>query len=205
MTPQHDILDELKAALEIEPSTSFEARVRRRVASASVTWGTRMRLVQLAATSAAVLGIAAVWFGWARRDDSVQPLLDPAAPIASRAPAAPLVPKRILPAPTTSLSLTPDVQHSQYDVSRATGAPDVQNAAAVFDPFRDVLIPSSEARATGELMERIESGPLPTALQRALAFNHDDVRVVALNELAPIAIAPIGVTSDGDASAGLPR
>jgi hypothetical protein len=205
MTPRHDILDELKAALEVEPSASFEARVRRRVASASVTWGTRMRIAQLVVTSVAVLGIAAVWFGWARRDGLVQPLPDAGAPLASRASTAPVVPKRILPAPTTSLSSTPDIQHSRRDVLRSTDAPDAENAVAVFDPFRDVLIPSSEARATGKLMERIESGPLPTALQRALAFNHDDVRVVALNELAPIAIAPIGVTPESDASAGLPR
>src|SRR5688572_14603143 len=110
MTPQHDpfsdrgavddLLAELGAALEVEPSASFEARVRQDIACASVTRHGWMQSVQLAVTGAAVLGIAAAWFGWAGRDGSVQHLAPADPPMASRATAAPVVPTRVAPAPS---------------------------------------------------------------------------------------------------------
>ncbi len=209
MIPRHteptdaDLFDDLRAEMAIAPSSSFEARVRQRVAGDAIGGRPSWPWVAgLAAAGMVGLVIALV----PRGGDNVR---EPEA--AHTVVAAPAV----APAPTVEAARA--VEASRAVVAPAPAATiDAPAAPSVsppaFDPFRDVIIAPDDRLGVAPLVAELERAAavgddrIVRELARVLSIDHDDeVRVMALHEPAAIDIAPIGVRRIGDASEGIPR
>lgn len=193
-----DLLDDLRTEMGIEPSPSFDARVRQRIANEPAVrngWVWAAGLVGAGLLALAIVSLPT------RIDETRAP--DAPARAAAAAPAA---------APAVDGSTT---AARVVDAPVRAAVPVLPAAAprvAAFDPFRDVIIAPGDRLGVRPLVRELERAAavgddhVARELARVLALDHDDeVRVVALNEPVPIDVAPIGVRPIGDAFAGMPR
>jgi hypothetical protein len=182
MIERDDIVDAIRKELNVEPSASFAAGVRRGIDSrpARSTVGGRglVRALAVAMTLALVAGRAFL-------QNQISPSYGP--PVTGEASVSALVPQApessplkpgSRPLPQVSRSARPD-DGTGLQASSTRG----------FDPFRDVLVPESERNAIpAVIVDKAES----QALDVMLSSVDEPVQIVALAPLARLVIAPLG-------------
>ena len=196
---------ELAAALDVEPSPGFLARVRTRIAAGAAPRRTAWLAPWMPWAAAAVLVILAVSTGmWQVRVDEspAAPLAVEPAPMVHSASAGsvqePLAVEQ-LPAPAGLQVPVPARGQARTAGERtASGAAAIPTASALTPavagpPFADVLVPPERLRAFERLVEAVERGRAP-----ALAPDLDPENPFGIE---PIAVEPLTLT---DLSIGPP-
>lgn len=185
-----DVLSELGAALRVEPSPDFAARVRASVAGKPIRewWFGDWRLAL--AGAAVVVGVllgAAAWFG----DRTSRPVAQPAS-VATEATGAPETkdaPLGVVAVPPATFALTRRSGRSGRRVARAT--------STGTEP--EVLVPPDQAIAIRRLLAAFRAGRVPVVSDlRNMDEVSADLPPISMIEIPLIAIDPLPGPTGGE-------
>jgi hypothetical protein len=171
--------DELRRALDVNPSPEFLARVRSRIASEPTRNAAWLRLMPLAATVTAVT--VALVVATSRRSsptDHASPVL--ASRALDQAPAAML--------PHEEGATSPGPEHRPSNVSRVA-APDARAASSA------ILVDPREAEALEKL---IRTAPLRREAAIAERSIDEPIQIEPIARIQPIVIAPLEWSGSGE-------
>jgi hypothetical protein len=168
---------ELRAALNIEPSAEFVARVRTRIASEPAPSRWRLAWVMVPVATAAVVILGALI--------EMRPRPEPAAPIQAEAPTS----VSPVPAPV-AVENEPAVRGVRLQAERTV--------KRVAPAFPDVLVSADERRALEFVAAitargRIGDLPMEPADTGIEAVTLHDVEIVAMTGLTPLRIEPLQI------------
>jgi len=195
MTPREDRVDdtalhrEVESLLSVEPSPAFNARIRARVASETVSgteggwWGRAAWPAALTVAAGVVLIVSALWLGREPRDQQAQ--VGPPVQRSIRPPVAgggkPLV----------SPAGAADDRRTRAHMSVKPPIQVVETRRPPSDPFSDVLVSASEVRAVRQVAALLSPEDLSKAPPPVSAPDGINELVIAPITVAPIQLRPI--------------
>lgn len=185
--PDVDVLSELGAALRVEPSPDFAARVRASVEGKPIRawWFGDWRLPLAGAAVALVVFLgAAAWFG----DAASQPAAQPAS-VATEAPETKDPPRALVPVPPATSPLT---RRSVRNGRRV-----VRTGSASTGP--EILVPPDQAIAIRRLLAAFRAGRVPVVSDlRNMDEVSADLPPISMIEIPLITIDPLPGPAGGD-------
>jgi hypothetical protein len=190
MTGERDeILDELRAAVNVEPSPAFEARVRRATHEqhrAGTVWPGPRRawLWSVVAGGAVAAAVIAVFL--LRSGDTGSPS---AVAMAQPQPTAADAPSRSVQPPPTAAVVRPAPLRRAV-ARRASNATTTVVRAGRREP--DVLVPPDQAVALARLLEGVSEGRVMIGATKAMDA---DVTIAPLSDPTPVTITDVRIES----------